>query len=180
MLLSVIIPALNEELYLPETLSRLRNNDSIDRTAEVADPACAGGSAAGHGTTGLHRSYCRVYPEAWRWLGIRLGMAQGAAQFCRKSAFTLPSGYDEAQFMGEEVDFQFLDDLKILRQERNQARFARSRVAIYGGREERLHPPGSASRSSERSSAWRKGGGGDYPPPAVTIPASRDREGRQL
>jgi GT2 family glycosyltransferase len=32
-------------------------------------------------------------------------MAQGAAQFCRKSAFRILNGYDESQFMGEDVDF---------------------------------------------------------------------------
>ena len=32
-------------------------------------------------------------------------MAQGAAQFCRKSAFDRLNGYDESQFMGEDVDF---------------------------------------------------------------------------
>ena len=195
MLLSVVIPAFNEELYLPETLSSLRdaisvcpcgveiivvNNDSVDRTAEVAgsfgatvvhervhniarvrnaganvargqvlafvdadtsvpprflariaevmaDRACAGGSAdIVHTPTSR---LLRAYLEAYRWLGIRLGMAQGAAQFCRKSAFTLLSGYDESQFMGEDVDFywrlqrlcvriggylKFLDDLEVV------------------------------------------------------------------
>ena len=32
-------------------------------------------------------------------------MAQGAAQFCRASAFRVLNGYDESQFMGEDVDF---------------------------------------------------------------------------
>jgi hypothetical protein len=32
-------------------------------------------------------------------------MAQGAAQFCRRSAFDLLTGYDESYFMGEDVDF---------------------------------------------------------------------------
>jgi len=193
--LSVVIPAFNEELYLPETLSRLHdaisacpcgvemivvNNRSADRTAEVArsfgatvvpepvhniarvrnagakvargdvlafvdadttvpphflqriaevmaDPACMGGRA-----DMVHAPASRLlraYLHAWRWLGMRLGMAQGAAQFCRKSAFTLLNGYDESQFMGEDVDFywrlqrlcaktggylKFLDDLKVV------------------------------------------------------------------
>jgi len=195
MLLSVVIPAFNEELYLQETLSRLHDaislcpccaeiivvdNESVDRTAEVArsfgaavvresvhniarvrnaganvargdvlafvdadtsvppnfleriaevmgDAACMGGSADIVHTPASR--FLRAYLEAWRWLGIRLGMAQGAAQFCRKSAFTLLSGYDESQFMGEDVDFywrlqrlctriggylKFLDDLKVV------------------------------------------------------------------
>jgi hypothetical protein len=32
-------------------------------------------------------------------------MAQGAAQFCPRDAFTLLGGYDESLFMGEDVDF---------------------------------------------------------------------------
>jgi hypothetical protein len=36
---------------------------------------------------------------------IRLDMAQGAAQFCRRSAFDLLKGYGESYFMGKDVDF---------------------------------------------------------------------------
>ena len=32
-------------------------------------------------------------------------MAQGAAQFCRRTAYADLSGYDESYFMGEDVDF---------------------------------------------------------------------------
>jgi len=171
MMLSVIIPAFDEELYLPETLSNLQgaicmcrcsvelivvDNESADRTAEVArsfgatvvhepvhnlsrvrnagadvargdvlafvdadtivpphfldrlaetmsNPLCIGGSADIVHTP--KSKLLRVYLYAWRWLGIRLGMAQGAAQFCRKSAFSRVNGYDESQFMGEDVDF---------------------------------------------------------------------------
>jgi glycosyltransferase involved in cell wall biosynthesis len=195
MLLSVVIPAFNEERYLPLTLAGIRDaipacpcpvevlvvdNESTDRTAEIAqssgarvvseslrnigrvrntgaeaaggdilifvdadtavpahflarvsevmsDPACLGGSA-----DIVHRpesGLLRAYLAAWRWLGIRLGMAQGAAQFCRKSAFTALNGYNESQFMGEDVDFywrlrnlakktggclQRLDDVKVV------------------------------------------------------------------
>jgi len=70
----------------------------------------------------------RIYFKAWRWIGLQLGMAQGAAQFCRASAFGLLNGYDESQFMGEDVDFywrlrrlagktgshlRFLDDIQV-------------------------------------------------------------------
>ena len=142
-------------MYLPETLSRLRDaasvcprgveivvvdNGSVDRTADIArsfgaavvleavhniarvrnagavvasgdvlvfvdadttvprqflariaqtmaDSACMGGSA-----DIVHRPtsrLLRVYLKAWRWLGIALGMCQGAAQFCRKPAFVI-------------------------------------------------------------------------------------------
>lgn len=171
MLLSVIVPAFNEERYLPQSLQSLQrtiaecgcgvelivvDNASTDRTAEIArasgaevinepvhnvarvrntgaaaargdvlvfvdadtivppgfldsvreamaDPMCLGGSA-----DIVHRVQSRIlraYLRAWRWLGFKLGMAQGAAQFCRASAFRVLNGYDEAQFMGEDVDF---------------------------------------------------------------------------
>jgi glycosyltransferase involved in cell wall biosynthesis len=171
MLISVVIPAFNEESYLPATLSRLRDaisvcrcgvqlivvdNESADRTAEVArsfdatavheavhnisrvrntgasvargdvlafvdadtivpvyfldrlaeaiaNPACNGGSAdIVHAPAS---KLLQAYLGAWRWFGIRLGMAQGAAQFCRRSAFDLLKGYDESYFMGEDVEF---------------------------------------------------------------------------
>lgn len=195
MLLSVIIPAFNEELYLPQSLSSLQraaaeckcgielivvDNASADRTAESArasaarvvyepvhnvarvrnagaatahgevlvfvdadttvpheflnrvneamtDPLCLGGSAdvVHH----VRSEVLRTYLSVWRWAGFKLGMAQGAAQFCRTSAFRVLNGYDELQFMGEDVDFywrlrklcartgghvQFLRDVKVV------------------------------------------------------------------
>ena len=71
----------------------------------------------------------RAYLGAWRWIGFKLGMAQGAAQFCRAPAFRILNGYDESQFMGEDVDFywrlrklcarsrghvEFLSDVKVI------------------------------------------------------------------
>ena len=95
--------------------------------AATGDPACFGGSADIIHTPASKLP--RVYVEAWRWFGIRLGMAQGAAQFCRRPAFELLKGYDESYFMGEDVDFyrrlrklcrktgghlSFLDDVKVV------------------------------------------------------------------
>lgn len=171
MLLSVVIPAFNEERYLPLTLAGIRaaaaavgqgveilvvDNDSSDRTADAArsfgatvvtekihniarvrntgaafahgdilafidadtlvpahffrrvqeamsSPNCLGGCA-----DILHRpdsKFLRAYLTLWRWLALMLRMRQGAAQFCRKSAFTDLNGYDESLFMGEDVDF---------------------------------------------------------------------------
>jgi len=194
-LLSVIVPAFNEELYLPQSLSSLQraaaecrcdvelivvDNASTDGTAEIAracgarvvgepvhnvarvrnagaatargevlvfvdadtvvphdflnrvneaitEPLCLGGSA-----NVVHRVKSGVlcaYLWAWRWIGFKLGMAQGAAQFCLASAFRVLNGYDESQFMGEDVDFywrlrqlsarsgghvQFLSDVKVV------------------------------------------------------------------
>jgi glycosyltransferase involved in cell wall biosynthesis len=47
----------------------------------------------------------RVYFGLWRGLGLVLGTAQGACQFCRKSLYRELGGYDEAWYMGEDVDF---------------------------------------------------------------------------
>lgn len=195
MSLSVIVPAFNEEMYLPRSLSSLQraaaecrcsvelivvDNASTDRTAEIAlasgarvvcetvhnvarvrnagaatahgevlvfvdadtvvplefldrvheaiaDPLCLGGSA--DIVHDVRSEILRVYLGAWRWIGFKLGMAQGAAQFCRASAFRDLNGYDESQFMGEDVDFywrlrklcartgahvQFLSDVKVV------------------------------------------------------------------
>jgi glycosyltransferase involved in cell wall biosynthesis len=171
MLISVIVPAFNEERYLSKTLQYIRqakdacdcptelivvDNASTDRTAEIArsaganvilesihnigrvrntgahaargdvlvfidadttippcflarvaeemrTPKCLGGAA-----NTLHQpvsKLLRAYLAAWRWIGIKTGMAQGAAQFVRASAYTALGGYDESQFMGEDVDF---------------------------------------------------------------------------
>jgi glycosyltransferase involved in cell wall biosynthesis len=172
-LLSVIIPAFNEEQFLPRTLEHLRratehlvpdrdietivvDNASSDRTAEVAlasgakvvsvpehniglvrnagaraasgdllvfldadtqvpetllsrivqameDPACLGGAADIEYRPA--RPPIRIYLRLWRLVGLCLGMAQGAAQFCRRDAFSALGGYDESLYMGEDVDF---------------------------------------------------------------------------
>jgi len=174
-MLSVIVPAFNEERFLPRTLDHLRravdhlgagpdrdvetvvvDNASTDRTAEVALAAGArviavpehnigrvrnaGASAASGGllvfldadTLVPHnllsriaqvmdepgcmggavdidyqpaRPLIRVYLRLWRLIGLSLGMAQGAVQFCRRDAFAAVGGYDESIYMGEDVDF---------------------------------------------------------------------------
>src|SRR5262245_28509178 len=157
MTISVIIPAFNEERFLPQTLEHLRqaaehlevvpgrdietivvDNVSSDRTAEIAlaagarvisvlehnvarvrnagaraasnellvfldadtlipenllgrimqvmdEPACLGGAVDTDYQPA--RLLIRVYLRLWRWLGLCLGMAQGAVQFCRRDAF---------------------------------------------------------------------------------------------
>lgn len=174
-MLSIIIPAFNEEGYLPGTLGHLRaaieasgfvlgreveilviDNASTDRTAEIAreagarvvavperniarvrnagaraatgevlvfldadtlvpanlldriievmrDPTCAGGAVDTEYRPA--RRLIRVYLRFWRVVGRALGMAQGATQFCRREAFDGVEGYDESQYMGEDVDF---------------------------------------------------------------------------
>jgi glycosyltransferase involved in cell wall biosynthesis len=100
----------------------------LERIAEImADPSCLGGAPEL-----VHRPASRIlrlYLSAWAWVGKRLGMAQGAAQFCRAAAFRALNGYDESQCMGEDVDFYwrlrrlarstgarltFLDDVRVI------------------------------------------------------------------
>jgi len=71
----------------------------------LADPECVGGAV-----DVLHlpaRRLLRLYLGAWRVIGLALRMSQGAAQFARRSAFEALGGFDERQFMGEDVEFQW-------------------------------------------------------------------------
>jgi glycosyltransferase involved in cell wall biosynthesis len=175
MLISVVIPAFNEEAYLGRTLAGLDraaallrervnlstelvvvDNDSSDSTADVARDFGAAvvkepqhnvarvrntGARAARGdvlvfvdadTDVPAELLCRVvevmaapgclggavdtdyrpvklssklYLRLWRLAGSLAGMAQGAAQFCRRDVFVELNGYDETLFMGEDVDF---------------------------------------------------------------------------
>jgi len=69
----------------------------------VADPHCVGGAFATEQRP--RRVVIRAYLGLWRALGRVLGMAQGAAQFCRREPFESLGGYDESLHMGEDVDF---------------------------------------------------------------------------
>ena len=175
MKLTIIIPAFNEEAYLPSTLDSIQtsvahlrshsdaeidtivvDNSSEDATAAVArskgatvihEPvqgiARARNAGAGHADgdvlvlvdadvilpptllAEIHtamsdpayvggaveveyrpkRRSMRVYLRAWRLLSRFTGMAQGATQFCRKTAFDEVGGYDEKAWIGEDADF---------------------------------------------------------------------------
>lgn len=198
-MLSVIIPAFNEERYLPQTLGHLRraieqlgvvadrdvetivvDNAGLDRTAEIAlasgakvisvpehniarvrnagasaasgdllvfldadtsipesllsriaqvmeEPTCLGGAVDIDYRPA--RPLIKFYLRMWRVVGLRLGMAQGALQFCRRDAFRALGGYDESIYMGEDVVFywrlgkfakahgqhvQFLSDIRVV------------------------------------------------------------------
>ena len=67
------------------------------------DPACVGGAVEVEYRP--RRLSIRLYLRAWRLLGCLTGMAQGAAQFCRKCVFDEVGGYDEEVWIGEDVDF---------------------------------------------------------------------------
>lgn len=67
------------------------------------DASCAGGYP-----DVVHRPAkraARLYLALYRRLGRVLGTAQGSMQFCRRMDFNAVDGYDEAVFMGEDVDF---------------------------------------------------------------------------
>jgi glycosyltransferase involved in cell wall biosynthesis len=84
-----------DTLVPPELLLRIAQ--------AMTDPTCAGGAVdAVHQANSL---LLRAYLRFWRVLGLIGGMAQGACQFCRRSVFQELGGYDETQYMGEDVDF---------------------------------------------------------------------------
>ena len=71
----------------------------------MEDPRCVGGAL-----DLVHRPrsrLLRLYLAGWRVLGLALRMSQGATQFCRRDAFETLGGYDERQWMGEDVEFQW-------------------------------------------------------------------------
>ena len=69
----------------------------------MIDPDCVGGGVDVDYRP--RRLAVRLYLRAWRVLGRLTGMVQGAAQFCRRSAFEEVGGYDEKVWIGEDVDF---------------------------------------------------------------------------
>jgi glycosyltransferase involved in cell wall biosynthesis len=198
MLISIIVPAYNEEKYIGPTLGSIKqaqhlllnergipaeiivvDNDSTDSTANIARSFEAEvikepthnvakvrnvGANRANGNilvfvdadvTVPERLLCRihevmsnelcfggavdtnyqpakfsvkVYLYMWRLVGRFAGMAQGAAQFCRKDIYASLHGYDETLYMGEDVDFywrlkrfakrcnsyvQFIDDIQV-------------------------------------------------------------------
>jgi len=107
--------------------------------AEMSTPDCCGGAA-----DIFHRPSSRAvraYLYCWRLIGRVLGMAQGAAQFCSRGAFERLGGYDEALFMGEDVDFYwrlrklgavaFLHDVKVVASPRRFDRWPLWRTLVW-------------------------------------------------
>ena len=69
----------------------------------MRDPSCVGGAVDVDYRP--RRRSMRLYLRAWGLLARLTGMAQGAAQFCRRDAFEDVGGYDEQVWIGEDVDF---------------------------------------------------------------------------
>ncbi len=82
-------------LVPPDTLSAIHT--------AMSDPSCVGGGVDVEYQP--RRRSVRVYLRAWRLLAERLGMVQGATQFCTKDAFDAIGGYDQTAWIGEDVDF---------------------------------------------------------------------------
>ena len=79
----------------------------------MSDPSCIGGGVDVEYQP--RRRSMRLYLSAWRLLGRRMRLVQGATQFCRRSVFEQVGGYAEQAWIGEDVDFY-----------RSMERFARS------------------------------------------------------
>ena len=72
--------------------------------AMMEDENCFGGAVAVE-YENLQRKWMKFYILGWKFWGKVFNMAQGAAQFCRKSVFEELEGYDPTIFMGEDVEF---------------------------------------------------------------------------
>jgi len=110
------------------------------RIAEImSDPDCSGGAVDTDYQP--RKPLIKLYLKFWRLLGKTFGMAQGAAQFCRRNVFVSLNGYDENLFMGEDVDFYwrlkkagkvvFIDDLKVVPSSRRFDRWPIWRTLIW-------------------------------------------------
>jgi glycosyltransferase involved in cell wall biosynthesis len=84
-----------DTLVPPETLTLI--------AARMQDPGCIGGAVDVRHEPA--KRLIRYYLFVWRMIGLATRMAQGATQFCRREDFVALGGYDERQFMGEDVDF---------------------------------------------------------------------------
>ncbi len=69
----------------------------------MSDPSCIGGGVDVEYQP--RRRSMRLYLSAWRLLGRRMRLVQGATQFCRRSVFEQVGGYAEQAWIGEDVDF---------------------------------------------------------------------------
>lgn len=88
---------IDADTFVPETLF-----EKI--IAVMEDEKCLGGAVA-VGYHDLERKLMKYYLRGWEFWGSVFNMAQGAAQFCRKSVFEELEGYDQTIFMGEDVEF---------------------------------------------------------------------------
>lgn len=77
----------------------------LARIAEVMqDENCLGGSVAVD-YQAFERWWMKFYAFGWKFWERAFNMKQGAAQFCRQTAFVELGGYDEKIYLGEDVEF---------------------------------------------------------------------------
>ncbi len=88
---------IDADTLVPETLFQ-------KITAAMEDEKCFGGAVAVE-YENFRRKWMRIYLAGWKFWGKFFNMAQGAAQFCRKSVFETLEGYDRTIFMGEDIEF---------------------------------------------------------------------------
>ena len=91
-----VLVFIDADVIVPRTLLGAIHN-------AMRDPSCVGGAV--HVDYRPRRRSMQLYLRAWGLLARVTGMAQGAAQFCRKHAFEDVGGYDEQVWIGEDVDF---------------------------------------------------------------------------
>ena len=72
--------------------------------AAMKDEKCFGGAVAVE-YEDFERKWMKYYLSGWKFWGKFFNMAQGAAQFCRKSVFKELKGYDQTIYMGEDIEF---------------------------------------------------------------------------
>ena len=124
---------IDADTLVPELIFR-RMRDAL------RDPECIGGAV--DVLNSANRLSVRLYLKAWQLIGAMAGMAQGAAQFCRREAFDSANGYDESLWMGEDVDF-FWRLNKLAKQ-------SHARVEVL--RDIRVRP---SARRFDRWSVWK-------------------------
>jgi glycosyltransferase involved in cell wall biosynthesis len=88
---------IDADTHVPETLFK-------KITSLMEDEMCFGGAVAVE-YEDFERKWMKYYLSGWKFWGTVFNMAQGAAQFCRKTVFERLEGYDQTIFMGEDVEF---------------------------------------------------------------------------
>jgi glycosyltransferase involved in cell wall biosynthesis len=108
-----VLVFVDADVNVPPTLL-----STIER--ELEDQDCVGGGF--ELWYEAQRPSARVYLAAWRVLGHAIGAVQGGVQFCRRHSFERLGGYNEALWMGEDVEFFW--------RLRHSARVNQKRVAV--------------------------------------------------
>ena len=129
-----VLVFIDADTLVPETLFETIVDLMKDETC------CGGAFAVGYGD--FKRWWMSIYMLGWRFWGKFFNMAQGAAQFYRRSAFDAAGGYDESIYMGEDIEFYW-----------RVSKFARQ----SGGYLELIDEPRvvTSTRRFDKMSLWR-------------------------